>query len=146
MPFGPLQLLVVGFARPGFYEVLAEFERMRESDVVRLIDVLVVHKDADGVVERVQRSDVAPGSADSTGVLVERLLGLGPAGEPAPDAVATDGGPLLADDEFWSIDDTVPNASDAVIVLVEHRWAIGAREAIRSAGGMPVADAWIHPA
>jgi hypothetical protein len=30
-------------------------------------------------------------------------------------------------------------------VLVEHRWAIGLRDAIRVAGGLPVADAWVHP-
>ena len=33
-----------------------------------------------------------------------------------------------------------------MIVLIEHRWAIGTRDAIRAAGGSAVADAWIHPA
>ena len=53
MPLGPVQLLVVGFDRPDFSgELLAELERLRESDVVRVLDLLVVHKDADGVVQR----------------------------------------------------------------------------------------------
>ena len=146
MAFGPVQLLVVGVDRPGSHrELLAEFQRLRESDAVRLLDVLVVHKDADGVVERAQASDVAPGEADG-GVLVETLVGLGPAGRPAPDAGATDGGPRPAEDEFWSLDEAIPNDSDALLVLIEHRWAIATRDAIRAAGGSAVADAWIHPA
>src|SRR4051794_9118611 len=147
MPFGPVQLLVVGFDRPGFHgEVLAAFERLRESDAVRLIDALVVHKDADGVVERARDSDVVPAAAQSSGVVVETLIGLGPAVEPAADVGPTAGGPLPTDDEFWSLDDAILNDSYAVIMLVEHRWAIGARDAIRAAGGIAVADAWIHPA
>lgn len=142
LPVGPVQLLVVGFDRPGFNgEVLAEFERLRESNVVRLLDLLVVHKDSAGVVERAQQS-IAPD--DGAGVLVETLVGLGPADRPAPDAGATGGDPILAD-EYWSLDEAIPNDSDAVIVLVEHRWAIGARDAVRAAGGRAVADAWLHP-
>ena len=45
MSLGPVQLLVVGFDRPDFSgEVLDELERLRESDVVRVIDLLVVSK------------------------------------------------------------------------------------------------------
>jgi hypothetical protein len=29
---------------------------------------------------------------------------------------------------------------------VEHRWAIGLRDAIAAAGGAPIADEWVHPA
>jgi hypothetical protein len=32
------------------------------------------------------------------------------------------------------------------IALLEHRWAIGLRDAIRDAGGFHIADSWIHPA
>jgi hypothetical protein len=146
MAFGPIQLLVVGVDRPGSQrELVAEFQRLRVSDAVRLLDVLVVHKDAHGVIERAESSDVALGEADG-GVLVETLVGLGPAGRPAPDAGATDGGPGPAEDEFWSLDEAIPNDSDAVLVLIEHRWAIATRDAIRAAGGTAVADAWIHPA
>ena len=50
---GPVQLLVVGLDRPDSQqEVVAEFGRLRESDVVRVIDLLVVQKGTDGVVLR----------------------------------------------------------------------------------------------
>jgi len=131
MTIGPVQLLVVAFDQPDFEgDVLAELERLREGDVVRVIDVLVVHKDSDGVVQRIQRSDVS-----TDGAVVSALIGLD---APRPEA---DG-----EHELWSLDATIPNDSAAAIALVEHRWAIGTRDAIRAAGGAAVADAWIHPA
>jgi hypothetical protein len=40
---GPVQLIVLGFRHPDFHgEVIAELERMRESDTVRVIDALAV--------------------------------------------------------------------------------------------------------
>jgi hypothetical protein len=133
MPLGPVQLLVVGFDRPDFSgEVLAELERQRESDVVRVIDLLVVHKDAAGVVRRVEHSGLSAGA----GAVVGAVIGL--------DDDAEDGhGP--AGDEYWSLEEAIPNDSAVAIALVEHRWAIGTRDAIRAAGGFAVADTWIHP-
>ena len=78
MALGPVQLLVVGFDRPDFGgEVLAELERLREGDVVRVIDLLVVHKGADGVVQRLHHSDLHAGEAEGVGAVVGALIGLG---------------------------------------------------------------------
>ena len=137
MSLGPVQLLVVAFDRPDFSgEVLAELERLRESDVVRVIDLLVVHKGADDVVRRLHRSDLTAGDAEGAGAVVGALIGLGAT------QVETEGG----EEALWSLDEAIPNDSAAAIALVEHRWAIGTRNAIRAAGGVAVADAWIHPA
>jgi hypothetical protein len=135
MSLGPVQLLVVAFDRPDFSgEVLAELERLRESDVVRVIDLLVVHRSADDVIRRLEHSDLT--AADGAGEVVGALIGLG----------ETEHGDLSAGEEYWSLDDAIPNDSAAAIALVEHRWAIGTRNAIHAAGGVAVADAWIHPA
>src|SRR3954467_2555922 len=51
MSIGPVQLIVLGFPEPNFHgEIIAELERLRETDTVRVIDALAVHKDADGEV------------------------------------------------------------------------------------------------
>ena len=42
---------------------------------------------------------------------------------------------------MWSLDEAIPNDSAAAIALVEHRWAIGTRDAIRAASGVAGADA-----
>jgi hypothetical protein len=139
MPLGPVQLLVVSFDRPDFSgEVLAELERLRESDVVRVIDLLVVHKGADGVVRRLHHSDLTAGEAEGAGAVVGALIDL--------DATREAEGDLPAEEDSWSLDEAIPDDSAAAIALVEHRWAIGTRDAVRAAGGVAVADAWIHPA
>jgi hypothetical protein len=133
MPLGPVQLLVVGFDAPDFRgDVLAELERLRDGDIVRVIDLLVVHKRDDGAIERLAHSDL-PGGEDA-GAVVSAVIGLGGDGQPA------------GDEELWSLDDAIPTGSAAAIALVEHRWAVGVRDAIETAGGAPLADAWIHPA
>ena len=49
MAIGPVQLIVLGFSKPDFHgEIIAELERLRESDMVRVIDSLAVYKDAEG--------------------------------------------------------------------------------------------------
>jgi len=137
MSLGPVQLLVVAFDRPDFSgEVLAELERLRDSDVVRVIDLLVVHKSAAGVVQRLDHSILAAGEAEGAGAVVGALIGLGATHDDA------EGG----EEERWSVDEAIPDDSAAAIALVEHRWAIGTRDAIQAAGGVAVADAWIHPA
>jgi hypothetical protein len=138
MALGPVQLLVVRFDRTDFSgEVLAELDRLREGEAVRLLDMLVVHKGDDGVVRPLDHADLM---ADGSGAVVGALIGLGAAEGEA------EGGPFTADGEFWSLDDAIPHDSAAALALVEHRWAIGTRDAIRAAGGVAVADAWVHPA
>ena len=45
MAIGPVQLIVLGFQNPQFHgDIIAELERLRESDMVRVIDALAVHK------------------------------------------------------------------------------------------------------
>ena len=52
MAIGPVQLIVLGFEHPRFHgEIIAELERLRESDTVRVIDALAVYKDAEGELE-----------------------------------------------------------------------------------------------
>ena len=60
MAIGPFQLLVIGFNQPNFDgEILEELERLRECDTVRVIDALVVHKDADGEIEVLHLSNLS---------------------------------------------------------------------------------------
>ena len=155
MTIGPVQLLVVGFQDPEFKgDILAELKRLRESDVVRLVDLLVVRKDSEGNVEHVQRSDLTADEAEEFGATVGALIGLGAGGEETAEAGAVlgamgvdeAGGHVLSEEDFWYVDDAIPNGSAAAIALIEHRWAIGLRDSIREAGGFHIADAWVHPA
>ena len=142
MTIGPVQLLVVGFAGEEVNdEILAELDQLRESDVVRLLDLIAVRKNADGNLEKLLRTDLSPEEAEAFGAVVGALTGFGAAGE---EATEPDGRAL--DEEVWYVEDAIPNGTTAAVALLEHRWAIPLRDGIRNAGGFHLADAWVHPA
>jgi uncharacterized membrane protein len=151
MSIGPVQLVVVGFAHGDCHgQIREELTRLRDNDVVRLIDVVFVRKDADGNVERLQHSDLSADDAAELGAIAGALIGLGAGGEEGAEAGAELGAELAAEDHIlpdnvWYVDDALPNDTAAAVALIEHRWAIGLRDAIRDAGGFHLADAWIHP-
>ena len=153
MTIGPVQLLVIGFEGGEFRgQIRAELDRLRENDVVRLIDLVAVRKDEDGNIDRLHQSDLSVEEATEFGALVGALIGLGAAGEEGAEvgaelgAIAGEDGHVIGEEQVWYVEDTIPNGTAAAIALVEHRWAIPLREKIREAGGFHLADAWIHPA
>src|SRR4051794_41845467 len=92
MAIGPVQLLVVSFDTPNFSgEIVEEFKRLRENDVIRLIDALVVQKHEDGSLTAVQWSDLSIEEAEGMGAMVGALIGVGLAGEAGIEAGARAG-------------------------------------------------------
>jgi hypothetical protein len=59
-------------------------------------------------------------------------------------AAAMEDGHLIPDEDVWYVADAIPAGSAAAIILIEHLWAVPLRDAIVSAGGMALADRWIH--
>jgi uncharacterized membrane protein len=153
MEFGPVQIMVVGFQDGEFSgEILGELRRLREHDIVRLVDLLFVAKDEVGDVAVVERSDLEPEEAEAFGALAGALLGLGAGGEEGAAVGAIAGaeavderGSVIDPDDVWYLADEIPAGTSAGIALLEHRWAIPLRDAIERAGGHTVADAWVHP-
>jgi hypothetical protein len=132
MAIGPVQLLVLGFEEPNFHgEIIAELERLRESDTVRVIDALAVHKDADGEIEIAHLSNLTKDEAIELGTKIGALIGLGIE--------------VFSDDEAWDILEDIPNDSAAALILIEHHWAVGLRDAIARAGGFRLSDGFISP-
>jgi hypothetical protein len=124
---GPVQVLVVGFDQPSFSgAVVEELGRLREAGVVRLVDVLLVHRLGDGSFETLP----PPAGADpGLGTLAAELLGGGD-GQPG---------------DGWSLADSVRPGSVAAVALLEHLWAEPLVGAIRRAGGEALAEGWLDP-
>ena len=150
--FGPVQILVVGFDNTEFTgKILGELRRLKEQDIIRLVDLVVVAKDQDGEILGVEMSDMNTEEREQFGAIAGALIGLGMDGEEetleagaVTGALAAEDG-LLGEETVWSVADTIPVDSTAAVALIEHRWAIPLRDAIRGAGGVPLADSWIHP-
>jgi uncharacterized membrane protein len=153
MAIGPVQLIVLGFKQPNFHgEIIAELERLRESDTVRVIDALAVYKDAAGEFEIEHLSNLSEEEAIELGSTVGALVGLGIEGEQGVDAgaeagaeAAADGVQVFSDENAWDVLEEIPNDSAAALVLIEHQWAVPLRDAVMRAGGFRIADGFISP-
>jgi uncharacterized membrane protein len=155
MAIGPVQLIVLGFNQPDFHgEIIAELERLRESDMVRVIDSLVVYKDAGGELEVEHLSNLTRDEAIELGSKIGALIGLGFEGEEgaeagaiagAEEADAEGGVHVFTEEEGWDVLEDIPNDSAAALILLEHHWAVPLRDAIMRAGGFRISDGFISP-
>jgi uncharacterized membrane protein len=154
MAIGPVQLIVLGFNHPNFHgEVIAELERLRASDTVRVIDSLAVYKDADGELEVEHLSNLTQEEAIELGTKIGALIGLGIAGEEGMEAgaeagaeeAAEEGINVFGDADEWDVLEDIPNDSAAALILLEHHWAVPLRDAIARAGGFRISDGFISP-
>ena len=137
MATGPVQIIVVdvGGGEPTG-EVLAELQALAEQDIVRLLDLMVMRHHEDGQMEAFNVAATPDGGAK-----VAVLTGLhdGATGG-GPDAEATQD-----EQDLWYVADAIPPGTTVAIALLEHRWAIGLRDALRARGGQLLAEAWVHP-
>jgi uncharacterized membrane protein len=153
MAIGPVQLIVLGFPDPNFHgEVIEELERLRQSDTIRVIDALAVYKDAAGEIEAMHLSNLSQDEAIELGSVVGALIGLGFDGEEGAEAgaqagaeAAADGISVFPEDDAWDVLEDIPNGSAAAVLLIEHHWAVGLRDAVVRAGGFRVSDGFISP-
>jgi uncharacterized membrane protein len=154
MAIGPVQLVVLGFNQPDFHgEVIAELERLRQDDTVRVIDALAVYKDKNGEMEVEHLSNLTEAEAVEVGSLVGALIGLGIEGEEGAEAgaragaekVAAEGLHVFDEDEGWDVVADLPNDTAAALILLEHHWAVPLRDAVFRAGGYRISDGFISP-
>jgi uncharacterized membrane protein len=153
MAIGPVQLIVLGFQHPDFHgEIIAELERLRANDTVRVIDALAVYKDAAGEIEVEHLSNLTHEEAVELGSKVGALIGLGIEGEEGLEAgaaagaeAAADGIEVFSDEEAWDVIEEIPPDTAAALILLEHQWAVPLRDAIARAGGFRISDGFISP-
>ncbi len=154
MAIGPVQLIVLGVNHPDFHgEVIAELERLRELDMVRVIDSIAVYKDANGELEMEHLSNLTEDEAIELGSKIGALIGLGIEGEEGMEAGAVAGAEEAAEEGInvfgeaseWDVLEDIPNDSAAALILLEHHWAVPLRDAIFRAGGFRISDGFISP-
>ncbi len=148
MAYGPLHLIVLGFDQPNFEGFVAdELEFLRDTGIIRLIDATAVYKDADGNLDSLQVSDVGLEERIAVAGVIGGLLGFGAAGEQGAELGALGRMAFVAENEFGLSDEDIediasqmPSDSAALILLIEHAWAAGLKQAVMDAGGVVVAQ------
>lgn len=119
MEIGPLEYVVIGFQDDHFQdEILPELNAIQQSGLIRVVDLLLIDKDADGAVTAQEISGLGEEEQQPYVGLMEDLAG------------------LLTAEDIEKIAGEIPPGNAAVVVLLEHVWTLGLTEAVRKAGGV----------
>jgi len=152
MDLGPVQLMVIGFDHPDFGgTIAAELARLSDVGLIRVLDAMIVSKDADGVETVVEVSELEVEEATELGATIGALIGLGTGGVEGAEIGALVGaeggadGHVLDDLDLVDVLGDIPADSAAAVILIEHRWSAPLRDAIVEANGVPIIDMWVHP-
>jgi len=121
--FGPVDYLVVEFP-PGVShftgEALTELGRLIDTKQVRMLDLLVIEKDADGSIEVTEIHDLDP---------VDELR-----------EAETQLAELLAEDDLVNLAAAMEPGTVAGVLVWENSWAAPFASAVRRSGGQLIAS------
>jgi hypothetical protein len=148
---GPVQMIVVEFDGYRFKgEIFPELERLKENDVIRLIDLLVIRKDRSGALAVLTATDLGMKEMLEFGAKIGSLMGADATGDAyAADVLAglqrVSTGHVFDEAEAAKLAEDIPLGTAVAVALVEHRWAIPLRAAIERADGDILSDEWLSP-
>jgi hypothetical protein len=118
---GPVELIALAFRQPNFDgSVLRELVDLVERGVIRVLDLMVVHKADDGSVAMAEFSDL--------GDEAEVFIGLAPAGVD-----------LIGEDDVSLAGELLEPGDAAALLVWEDLWAAPFVAAVKKAGGMLLA-------
>ncbi len=120
---GPVDYLVVEFPGSQFKgEILPELITLVERGTVRVLDLVLIHKNEAGDYEAFEAGDAATGELGEIGELEKGFAD------------------LLSEDDVIAVAETLEPGSTAALLVYENLWAAPFASAVRRAGGQLVAD------
>jgi hypothetical protein len=123
MTLGPIEVVEIGFPENRFDgSILAELERLVEQEIITVVDGLFVQKDDDGAITILEFEELTD---DDAGRLTELL-----------DEIDS----LVSADDVDELAAGLEPGTAAAILVFEHTWVKGFRDAIVDAGGFLAAD------
>lgn len=120
---GPVDWIVVEFPGSKFKgEIAPELAALVDRGIVRVLDLLILRKDADGTVEGFEVSDLDDGEVGGLRDFETELA------------------MLLSEDDVTAIAEAVDPGTTAAVLVWENLWAAPFGAAVRRAGGQLVAS------
>ncbi len=145
MTIGPIQAFLIGFPENDLFEGRIADELMRLSDIgqIRVIDAVFVIREEDEIAV-VSVSDLDDEQRAELREAVGALVGLGlggidgaAAGVELADEIDADA-PTAAEVLALELLEDLPAGSSALVLAIEHLWAVPLRDAVRDAGGIVI--------
>ena len=152
MTIGPIQAFVVAFPDSDLFEgrIAEELARLSDIGQIRIVDAVFVIRDGDDAIA-LGVSDLDDEQRAELRAAVGALIGLGLAGEEGALAGAELGASADADAPGASalvaarLLDELPDGSSALVLAIEHLWAVPLRDAVRDAGGLVLGHQTLTP-
>ena len=120
-PLGPVEYLTFYFADNRFHgEIIPALTELTDSGLIRVIDLAVVSKDADGQVTIFEFNELAEDLALALDVLDYEMAG------------------MLSEEDLLVLAEGLPNNSTAAAMLIDNVWAANFARAVRDANGVLV--------
>ena len=137
MSIGPIQAFVIGFPSNDFFEgrIAAELGRLSDVGQIRIIDAVFVLREGDDVAV-LSVSDLDDEQRAELRTAVGALIGLGIGGGEGAEAGAELGAsidltaPTAAELVAAELVEGLPDGSSALVLAIEHLWAIPLRDAV----------------
>jgi hypothetical protein len=122
---GPIDFIVIGFAEPEFKgEILRELDKASQNNTIGVLAAVVVAKDKNGDVTIAEITD------DEVAGTLKKM---------GADSEIID----LAD--IAEVGELLENDTAAGLLIIEHVWARGLKQAIVNANGVLLSEGRIHP-
>lgn len=122
MEIGPVEYIILNFPGNKFNgDIVPALSEIVEQGTVRILDLVFVKKDADGVVGGFELSDLDPDEAAAFAKLNHRAMG------------------ILSEADIAGIATMLANNSSAALLVWENVWATRFRNAVLDSGGQVVA-------
>jgi uncharacterized membrane protein len=153
MTIGPLQLVLVKFADDRqMRQISDEIKAVRRSGIIRLVDLIIIHKDANGVLQEKSYTDLAEAQKAEYGLVLRGLLGMRAAYKTAGEVDQITAAMSLSPGDFGitsaqipQIVAGLPNGGTAMLILFEHTWAVKLKEVLLNAGGELISQGLLSP-
>ena len=115
---GPVELIAIQFPGNDFSgEIVPELRKVLQSNVIRMVDLVFVRKGKGDEITVTEVNDLGDEEIMPYTHLLDDLAG------------------LLTPEDIDAVANALPENSSVAIMLFEHVWAAGIREAILNAGG-----------
>lgn len=126
---GPVDYIVVGFKGNNFDgSVLAELSKAVQDGIIRVIDIVFIVKDENGIVSVAEIND-----QDDALIAAAKAVGY------------KSDMPLLTEDDIQKFGDSIENGTSAGILIIEQLWALGLKKALLDKGAELLDEGRIHP-
>jgi hypothetical protein len=142
-----IEVLLIGLENPDLSgSLIGELSSLQERNVIRVVDVILVDREADQTINVSSRTQLSPHEAEQFRRLMGDAIGLRPDQRASAPDLRWQGRPvLLGSTDVRAIAETLAPGQAAMAIVFEHRWAHELGRLVHSKGVRLIEDDVLTP-